>query len=202
MSGERPWLVATRVTLLIVALILGVLVVTGVMLVFSYRPDVPAAFAAVQHIPSHSQTRTTHRIASQVLLPAFGCLAIAATGLALVRHRAGRLVAVVVAGLGVVAASVTGFLLPWDQLALNHVTVGENISGYGRILFGNDVKYVLLGSTEVGPSTIAWWFWIHVVVTSLIILVSLVIVASHARDESHDPNIRQSASRDEVVRTP
>jgi quinol-cytochrome oxidoreductase complex cytochrome b subunit len=171
------------VTLAIVALILGVLVVSGVMLVFDYRPNVTAAFAAVQGIPSHSQTRTVHRVAARALLPAFGCLAIGATGLALVRHRAWRLVAVAVAGVGVVTASVTGFLLPWDQINLTHVTVGTNISGYGKILFGNDVKYVFVGSSEIAPSTFARWFWIHVLVASLVVVVSLVIVALHSRSE-------------------
>jgi quinol-cytochrome oxidoreductase complex cytochrome b subunit len=198
---ERPWVIATRVTLAMVALILGVLVVTGVMLVFGYRPSVTAAFAAVQGIPSHSHTRTVHRIASQALFPAFGCLAIAATGLALVRHRARRLVAVVAAGLGVVTATLTGFVLPWDQLALTRVTVGTNITGYGKILFGHDVKYVLLGSNEVGPSTLARWFWIHVLVTSLLIVVSLVIVALHSRSERGDRTHRGVPSPDEA-RTP
>jgi quinol-cytochrome oxidoreductase complex cytochrome b subunit len=182
-TDERPWLVATRVTLLVVELILGVLVVSGFMLVFRYRPDANAAFAVVHRSPSRSQMQTVHRIASQGLLLAFGCLAIAATGLALVRHRVGRIIPLVVGGLGVVAASVSGFLLPWDQLALNHVTVGTNIRGYGRILFGHDVKFVILGNTEVAPSTVARWFWFHVVVTSLIVVVSLVIVARHARAE-------------------
>src|SRR6476661_2416470 len=124
---ERPWVVATRVTLASVALILGVLLVTGVMLSFGYRPSLTAAFAGVHGVPSHSHTRTVHRIAAQALFPAFGCLAIAATGLALVRHRAWRVVAVLAAGFGVVTASFTGYLLPWDQLALTRVTVGTNI---------------------------------------------------------------------------
>jgi quinol---cytochrome c reductase cytochrome b subunit, bacillus type len=199
---ERPWVIATRVTLAIVALILGVLVVTGVMLVFGYRPNVTAAFAAVQGIPSHSQTRTVHRVASQALFPAFGCLAIAATGLALVRHRAWRLVAVVAAGFGVVTASFTGFLLPWDQLALTRVTVGTNITGYGKILFGNDVKYVLLGRNEVGPSTLARWFWVHVLAASLLIVVSLVIVALHTRTDRRDRSHSPASSPDEAPRTP
>ena len=178
---ERQWVVVTRVALLVVALILVVLIVTGVMLVFGYRPDVTTAFATAQGIPSHSHTRALHRTASRLLLPAFGCVGIAASGLALVRHRAWRILPVVIGGVAVLAASVTGFILPWDQLALTHVSVGENIAGYRTILFGHRVKYVLLGNTEVGPSTLARWFWVHVFGTTLLLLVLVGIVAMHTR---------------------
>jgi quinol-cytochrome oxidoreductase complex cytochrome b subunit len=178
---ERPWVVTTRIALLIVAAIFGVLLVTGVMLVFGYRPDVTAAFPTVQRIPSHSQTRTVHRVASTALFPAFGFLAIVATGLALVRHRARRILPVAAAGVAALAASVTGFLLPWDQLALKRVTVGTNISGYRMILSGHDIRYVLLDNNMVGTSTVARWFWLHVVGFTLVLVVSLVIVAYQAR---------------------
>jgi len=199
---ERPWVTATRVMLLIVEVILGVLVVTGVVLVFRYHPSVSAAFAnpGVPHVSAHSPARTVHRVAALALIPAFGGLAIAAAGLALVRHRAWRLVPVVVAGIGVVAAFLSGVVLPWDQLAIRTVTVGTDIRGYGRILFGHDVKYVLVGNTEIGPSSFARWFWVHVVVTALIIVVSLVIVARHATDDTQDPEVRTSASPDEALR--
>ena len=85
---------------------------------------------------------------------AFGGLAIAASGLALVRHRARRLVPVVIAGVAVLTATFTGFLLPWDQLALNQVTVGTNVTGYRMILFDSNVKYVLIGNG--GSSVMAW----------------------------------------------
>jgi quinol-cytochrome oxidoreductase complex cytochrome b subunit len=111
----------------------------------------------------------------------------------LVRHRASRLVPIVVGGLGILAASFTGFLLPWDQLALNRVTVGTNIRGYGEILFGHDVKYVLFGGTEIAASTVARWFWVHVAVTSLVVVISLLIVAVHARTERRDPETPQPA---------
>ncbi len=40
--------------------------------------------------------------------------------------------------------SFTGYLLPWDQLALWAVTVGTNMMGYTPV-FGNEVRFVLLG---------------------------------------------------------
>ena len=40
--------------------------------------------------------------------------------------------------------SFTGYLLPWDQLALWAVTVGTNMIGYTPV-FGSQVRFVLLG---------------------------------------------------------
>jgi quinol-cytochrome oxidoreductase complex cytochrome b subunit len=178
---ERPWVLATRIALVIVTVLVAVLVVTGVMLVFGYRPDVTAAYALTQGLPSHSHARSIHRLASQLLFPAFGGLAIAASGLALVRHRARRLVPVVIAGVAVLIATFTGFVLPWDQLALNRVTVGTNVTGYRMILFDSNVKYVLVGNTEIGPSTLARWFWLHVVGTTLLLVVPLTFIALQTR---------------------
>ena len=45
--------------------------------------------------------------------------------------------------------SFTGYLLPWDQLALWAVTVGTNMMGYTPV-FGSQVRFVLLGGVEIG----------------------------------------------------
>ena len=45
--------------------------------------------------------------------------------------------------------SFTGYLLPWDQLALWAVTVGTNMMGYTPV-FGSQVRFVLLGTKEIG----------------------------------------------------
>ena len=58
--------------------------------------------------------------------------------------------------------SFTGYLLPWDQLAFWAITVGTNMARATPLLghegpFAmvdkyNDVRFGLLGGTEVGPS--------------------------------------------------
>jgi len=72
------------------------------------------------------------------------------------------------------AATFTGYLLPWDQLSLWAVTVGTNMRGYGPILHGHRVKYVLIGSTEVGTATFSRWFWVHTLVVPLVIAAALI----------------------------
>ena len=57
--------------------------------------------------------------------------------------------------------SFTGYLLPWDQLALWAVTVGTNMMGYTPV-FGNQVRFVLLGGAEIGTDTLLRWYVLHV----------------------------------------
>jgi quinol-cytochrome oxidoreductase complex cytochrome b subunit len=63
--------------------------------------------------------------------------------------------------ISVVAAEFTGYLLPWDQLALWQVTVGTNMMGY-RIVWGDQVRFALLGGTEVAIATLRKWLILHV----------------------------------------
>ena len=57
--------------------------------------------------------------------------------------------------------SFTGYLLPWDQLALWAVTVGTNMMGYTPV-FGSQVRFVLLGGVEIGSETLLRWYVLHV----------------------------------------
>ncbi len=180
-SADRGWVMATRVVLGVVGVLLVVLVVTGVMLIFRYRPDVRAAYGQGRGISRTLWVRTVHRDASIVLLPVVGALFIAAGGLVLVRHRPAWLVWPFLAGVMVLAASVTGYLLPWDQLALRRVTVGKDFVGYRRILFHDDVKFVLIGDKEIARSTLARWVWVHAVGISVVLIALVVVIGSMTR---------------------
>ncbi len=57
--------------------------------------------------------------------------------------------------------SFTGYLLPWDQLALWAVTVGTNMMGYTPV-FGGQIRYALLGSKEISGDTLLRWYTLHV----------------------------------------
>ena len=69
------------------------------------------------------------------------------------------------------AASFTGYLLPWDQLALWAVTVGTNMQGYRPVLHGGVVHFVLLGGVEVSRATLVRWFWVHTAVIPPVLVV-------------------------------
>ena len=70
--------------------------------------------------------------------------------------------------------SFTGYLLPWDQLALWAVTVGTNMMGYTPV-FGSQVRFVLLGGVEIGDATLLRWYVLHVLMLPFVIVIFMAV---------------------------
>jgi quinol-cytochrome oxidoreductase complex cytochrome b subunit len=70
--------------------------------------------------------------------------------------------------------SFTGYLLPWDQLALWAVTVGTNMMGFTPV-FGQEVRFVLLGGAEIGSETLLRWYVLHVLFLPFVIVIFMAI---------------------------
>src|ERR671921_576018 len=70
--------------------------------------------------------------------------------------------------------SFTGYLLPWDQLALWAVTVGTNMMGYTPV-FGSQVRFVLLGGVEIGTDTLLRWYVLHVLMLPFVIVIFMAV---------------------------
>ena len=70
--------------------------------------------------------------------------------------------------------SFTGYLLPWDQLALWAVTVGTNMMGYTPV-FGGQMRYALLGSKEIVSDTLLRWYTLHVLLLPFVIVIFMAI---------------------------
>lgn len=153
-----------------------VLVVTGVHLMVDYQPQPsqawPALGAADRSPTFADRSRQVHRAATVAAI-VVGVLLAGATLVDTVRRRPlsgsdGRatpgLGAAALAGGGLLAllivATASGLLLPWDQLALRQVTVGEDWRGY-RWIFGDEVRFVLVDGAEVAPSTMRTWVLVH-----------------------------------------
>lgn len=152
---------------MLLAVALLVLAVSGAWLWFRYQPTAAAAFPSIR-TPVHSSSwiRTVHRIASGLTV----VLALVVVVLVIGRRiRAGG--RGVVAGSAVMAtalaASFTGYLLPWDQLALWAVTVGTDMRGV-QATYDSRVKYILLGSREVSVDAYHFWSIAHVVLGVLV----------------------------------
>jgi quinol-cytochrome oxidoreductase complex cytochrome b subunit len=179
MDRERSWMTGTRVALWVVGALFVILLATGIALTFRYRPDVSFG---TESAPSPLFTaRRVHRLASFLFVPAVGALAISSIGLFLVRRRRAYMAYPLLAGVAALAASFTGFLLPWDQLSLWAVTVGTNMQGYAPILRGHDVKFVLIGSHEITDAAFSRWFWLHAVAIPLFLVAIAVVLAIKAR---------------------
>lgn len=148
----------------------GVLVLTGMALFFLYRPSLDEAWGDVfvggypWDVRVAHGLRAVHELTSMLAIPTA-----LATGVVLAlggRGSRGRWRGTAVgAGMAVttLAVSFTGYLLPWDQLALRAVTVGTNLRGYSP-LFDPDVRFVLVGGVELSPGTVLWWLFVHAVV--------------------------------------
>ncbi|CUS99153.1 Cytochrome b(N-terminal)/b6/petB, partial [Candidatus Kryptobacter tengchongensis] len=84
--------------------------------------------------------------------------------------------------------SFTGYLLPWDQLAIWAVTVGTNMARATPFLghqgpFGpelgmrpdNDIRFLLLGGTQVGPPALLRFYVFHCIFLPLVTAIFLAV---------------------------
>ena len=158
---------ARRIALWALTLEVVTLAVTGAVLYFAYVPTATQAFGPgfpdAEGGEVAEVVRLVHRWASWLAVPTSLLVASLLTVRSRPSERVGRGLALG-AGLvvAVLAASFTGYLLPWDQLALFSVTVGGNLSGY-TWLGNDDVRFVLMNGTEIAPRTVLKWLVLHAI---------------------------------------
>ena len=76
------------------------------------------------------------------------------------------------------ALSFTGYLLPWDQLALWAVKVGSRSEGVAwDAAFSGDVRFILIGGTEVTQGTYRLWLVVHAGVLAAAFAAVLAVLA-------------------------
>ena len=162
-------------------LLFGVLVWTGVLLMFYYVPSVERAYVTMKDlqlgVPLGQFTRNMHRWSAHamVLVVILHLARVFYTG-AYKPPREFNWVVGVVLLLLTLGASFTGYLLPWDQLAYWAITVGTNIAGYAPVL-GPIAHDVLLGGSEVGQNALIRFYTLHVALLplALVLVISLHI---------------------------
>ena len=161
------------------AILFGVLIFTGVLLMFYYVPSVERAFSTMKEIqfevPLGQFTRNMHRWAAHamVLAVALHMARVFYTAAYKPPREFNWIIGVVLLIL-TLGTSFTGYLLPWDQLAFWAITVGTNIAGYAPIV-GKPLSEVLLGSTEVGQNTLIRFYTLHIAVLPLLIIFFISI---------------------------
>lgn len=158
----------------------GVLLVTGVYGLFFYRPTAAAAYADMEVLRGEVTlgliVRWVHRTAAWLVLLLTAAGVIAAAVQSGWRQASPWVVLVPLT----LAMSFTGYLLPWDQLALWAVTVGTNMTGFTPV-FGDNVRFVLLDGVEVSTATLRTWLLIHVLLLPLLaaLVVGIAARVSH-----------------------
>ncbi|MBI2921252.1 MAG: cytochrome b N-terminal domain-containing protein [Planctomycetes bacterium] len=165
--------------------------VTGVLLMFYYKPYPEAAYLSIKDIhfivPTGRFLRNIHRWAANVMVVCV-LLHMARVFYTCAYRKPrefnwviGMLLLATTLGL-----SFTGYLLPWDQLAYWAITIGANIAQSPREVTdavnitqhvdpGGFQKLILLGSDEVGEEALIRFYLLHVMILPLI-LVGLLAV--------------------------
>ncbi len=157
--------------------------VTGVLLMFYYKPYPDAAYVSIKDIhfvvPTGRFIRNIHRWAANVMVVAV-LLHMARVFFTAAYRKPREFNWLVGMGLLVVtlALSFTGYLLPWDQLAYWAITIGANIAQSPREVTdalgvtesfdpGGLQRLLLLGSDIVGEEALIRFYLLHVMVLPL-----------------------------------
>lgn len=155
------------------------LTITGVWLMFYYVPAVPNAYFTMIEIESDvyfgAFARNLHRwTAHAMVLAVFLHMSrVFFTG-SYKPPREFDWALGVVLFVVTLLLSFTGYLLPWDQLAIWAITVGGEMAA-STPLIGREVAFLLLGGYEVGAPTLIRWYTLHVIFLPLICIALMSI---------------------------
>ncbi len=155
------------------------LTITGIFLMFYYRPTSPAAYDDIAALSTSvtygSLVRNMHRWGAHLMvLTVFLHMARVFYHGAYKPPREFNWVVGVVLLFLTLLLSFTGYLLPWDQLAIWAVTVGSNMAGFTPV-FGEQVSFALLGGVRVTPDTLLRWYVLHVLFLPFVITIFLAV---------------------------
>jgi quinol-cytochrome oxidoreductase complex cytochrome b subunit len=163
----------------IAAVLFGVLLVTGVYLMFVYTPSVGSAYGDMQNLKTGvgfgQLIRNVHRWAAHlmVLVVALHLVRVFYAG-AYKKPREFNWVIGVMLLLLTLGFSFTGYLLPWDQLAYWAVTVGTNLVHYVPFV-GGRLQDLLIGGPQVGQNTLLRFYALHVAVLPMLLALMLTV---------------------------
>ena len=155
------------------------LTITGIFLMFYYTPTVEQAYADTAALSTNvafgSLIRNMHRWGAHLMvLSVFLHMSRVFYHGAYKSPREFNWVIGVILLTLTLLLSFTGYLLPWDQLALWAVTVGTNMAGFVPVV-GSQVKFALLGSAEVTANTLLRWYVLHVLFFPFIIVIFMAV---------------------------
>ena len=156
-----------------------VLTLTGTLLMFYYRPTTEWAYSDIKDLETvviYGQLlRNMHRWAAHgmVITVFLHMIRVFYTGSYKPPREFNWVVGTLLFFLTIML-SYTGYLLPWDQLALWAITVGTNMVGSAPIL-GDAVVYVFRGGFEVGPNALIRFYTLHVIGLPLVAAIFMAV---------------------------
>jgi quinol-cytochrome oxidoreductase complex cytochrome b subunit len=180
----------------ITAFLLLVECITGILLMFYYRPSPEFAYhdiVALREQVSFGIVREIHRWAGHLIVITvwLHMLRVFLVGAYKPPREFNWVVGVVLLVLTMLL-SFTGYLLPWDQLSMWAVTVGSHIAaappvigsegplsklispdGIPLIHAQNDPRFLLLGDTEVSGATLLRFYVLHCIALPAVLLIMM-----------------------------
>jgi quinol-cytochrome oxidoreductase complex cytochrome b subunit len=188
-----------------------ILFVSGMYLMFFYHPAVPQAYFDMHNLATSVAfgqfVRNIHRWSAhlKVVVVFIHLMRVFYAG----AYKAPRQFNWVI-GVGLLVLtllfSFTGYLLPWDQLALWAITVGTNIAGYVPLM-GDKARQILLGGPDVGGNALLRFYVLHIYVLPALLILLLAVhiwrvrkdgFAVADREESEPATPSEQPEREEV----
>lgn len=187
------------------------LFVSGMYLMFFYHPAVPQAYFDMHNLATSVAfgqfVRNIHRWSAHLMVVVvfIHLMRVFYAG----AYKAPRQFNWVI-GVGLLVLtllfSFTGYLLPWDQLALWAITVGTNIAGYVPLM-GDKARQILLGGPDVGGNALLRFYVLHIYVLPALLILLLAVhiwrvrkdgFAVADRGESEPASPSEQPEREEV----
>ncbi len=156
-----------------------ILTVTGIFLMFYYRPAVPRAYWDVKDlefvVSNGMFLRNLHRWAAHAMV-ALVFLHMAWTffrGAYRPPREFNWMIGVLLLVLTILL-SYTGYLLPWDQLAFWAVTVGTNMAQAVPGV-GDEIRLLMLGGNEINENALLRFYVLHCMVLPLALMLGVAV---------------------------
>ena len=163
----------------IASVLFGILLVTGVYLMFFYTPSVTSAYGDMQQLRTGvgfgQLVRNVHRWSAHLMVLVV-VIHLARVYFAGAYKRPREFNWVLGMGLLVITLvfSFTGYLLPWDQLSYWAVTVGTNLVNYVPLI-GDTLSGLLIGGDQIGQATLVRFYALHVAVLPIALGLLLMV---------------------------
>lgn len=174
--------------------------VTGVYLMFYYKPTTAGAYGSIlnlQYVVAFGRVmRNLHRWGAEAMVAAviLHMCRVFYTG-SYKPPREFNWVLGVLLLFFTLALSFTGYLLPWDQLAFWAITVGTNIASYAPLV-GPRLRYLLLGGSTVGGASLLRFYTLHVLA---IPTIAVLLINYHIWRVNRDGGLAHPHENDEPM---
>ena len=148
------------------AVLVGLLFLTGILLLLTYQPSTDHAYSSIliltREVPFGPWVRNIHHWSANLLvvIAVLHLLRVVLTGAFGPGRRLNWVIGLFLLFL-LLSSNFTGYLLPWDQLAYWAVTICTSMLGYIPVC-GLWLQELFRGGAEIGPATLANFFVLHV----------------------------------------